>query len=339
VAGALVFLSPAGALIGLAIALPLAAALVGGVRRARTRAALGLTPPPGRGAVDMACLAAVPLLLALAAAGPALRSQAGRPLLKSTEAIFVFDVSRSMGAAAGPHSPSRLAQAKAAALELRGSIEEAPVGISSLTTQLLPELFPSVDEQAFARTLDRAIDVLKPPPPAFQNIATTFDPLATLRDQGFFKPATRHRTVVFFTDGESTRFFPDAVGRRLTGRMLPTTFLGRIQRPQAPVKLLVVHVWSPKDHVYLADGTVDAAYRPDLRAPSIVTELAKDAHGRPYRTGQLGAAKSALRKAVAADRTRGRIETTKTMKLAPYAALAALIPLGILMWRRNLAGL
>jgi len=337
--GALVFLSPAGALIALAVALPLAAAAVGAVRRTRTRDVLGLGPPGRRGLVDVACLAAVPLLLGLAAAGPALRSPAARPTLKSTEVIFVFDVSRSMGARVGPHGETRLSQAKKAALALRAAIPEAPVGISSLTTQLLPELFPTADEQAFATTLDKAIDVLKPPPPAFQTKATTFDPLATMRDQGFFKPTTQHRTAVFFTDGESTRFFPENIGLRLTGKLPPTTVFGRVQKPQARVKLLLMHYWDPKERVYLQDGGVDAAYRPDLRAPAIVSELAQDTHSRPFTRGELESAKAALRKSVANDRKGGRTATMNTTKLAPYAAAVALFPLGFLVWRRNLADL
>jgi hypothetical protein len=339
VLAALVFLSPAGALIALAVALPLAAAVVGGARRARTRALLGLAAPRSRGLADVACLAAVPLVLGLAAAGPALRSQDGRPLLKSTEVVFVFDVSRSMGASRGAHAPTRLAQAKASALALRAAIPDVPAGISSLTTQLLPELFPIADEQAFAGTLDKAIGVLKPPPPAFQVVATTFDPLATMRDQGFFKPTTQHRTAVFFTDGESTRFFPENIGQRLTGPLLPTTSFGRIQKPQPRVKLLVMHYWSARDRVYRPDRTVDAAYRPDLRAPAIVAELARDVHSRPFGPGELEDAKAALRKAVASDRKGGRVAATKTTKLAPYAAAVALFPLGLLVWRRNLAAL
>jgi len=78
VLGAFVFLSPTGALVAVAAALPLVAALVAATRHARIRAVLGLRPPRGRNAVEVASLAAVPLLLALAAAGPAIRSPAGR---------------------------------------------------------------------------------------------------------------------------------------------------------------------------------------------------------------------------------------------------------------------
>ncbi len=337
--GALVFLSPAGGLIATAVALPLAAALVAGARLARTRRLLGLAPR-SFSAVELASLAAVPLLLALAAAGPAIRRPAGRGILDSTQALFVFDVSRSMGAAASRHSPTRLEQAKADALALRAAIPDASAGVSSLTTQLLPELFPTSDENAFALTVDGAIGVLKPPPPAFQFVATTFDPLAALRDQGFFSTATRRRVAVFFTDGESITFFPQNVGQRLAGKMFPSGFnAGRPFKPQAPVKLIVMRFGSATDRIYRADGTVDPGYRPDLRAPTITAELAADAHGSAFEGSQLDAAKAALRKAIGTGPKSKRVTTIETTRLALYTALVALFPLGLIVWRRNLVAL
>ena len=174
------FLSPSGALVACAVALPLGAAAVAAARHARTRRVLGLGPR-SLSIVELASLAAVPLLLALAAAGPAIRRPAGPGILDKTEAIFVFDVSGSMGAAASRHAPTRMAQATAGALALRDAIPDASAGVASITTQLLPELFPTPDKTLFAETIDGAIGVLKPPPPAFQVVATTFDPIAALR--------------------------------------------------------------------------------------------------------------------------------------------------------------
>jgi hypothetical protein len=332
-------LSPSGALIAFAVALPLAAALIAAARHARVRAVLALRPPRGRNTVEVASLAAVPLLLALAAAGPAIRSPAGRGILDSTEATFVFDVSRSMAAAAGPHAPTRLAQAKTVALQLREAVPDARAGVASLTTQLLPELFPTVDETAFAGTVNRALGVLKPPPPAFQVLATTFDPLAALRDQGFFRAGTRHRVAVLLTAGESTTYFPQNVGERLAGTLPAPSFFGRPQQPQPPVKLLIVRFGGANDRVYRPDGSVDPGYRPDLRAPEIVAELSKAAHGRALDASQLAAAKGALRTAVGSGPTSKRTTTIKMTRLALYAALAALVPLALVIWRRNVAAL
>src|SRR5262249_13113411 len=104
------FLTPSGALVAAAVAVPLAAAGVAAWRRARVCRVLELdAPSASAGATaELLSLAAVPLLLALAAANPAVRTPEGHAVLKNTQAIFVLDVSRSMAAAAGPHSPTRL---------------------------------------------------------------------------------------------------------------------------------------------------------------------------------------------------------------------------------------
>jgi hypothetical protein len=333
-----VFLSPSGALIACAVALPLGAAAVAAARHARTRTVLGLGPR-SLGIVEPASLAAVPLLLALAAAGPAIRGPVGRGILDKTEAIFVFDVSRSMEAAAGRHAPTRLAQATAGALALREAIPDASAGVASITTQLLPELFPTPDETVFAGTIDGAIGVLKPPPPAFQVVATTFDPLAALRDQGFFASTARRRVAVLLTDGESVTYFPENVGRRLTGPLPPVLLNGRVLPTQAPVRLLVIRFGSANDRIYRSDGTVDPGYRPDLRASTVVDELARDASGEAFDGRQLAAAKTALQRAIGSGPKSKRVTVTRTRRLAVYTALAALIPLGLVVWRRNLIDL
>jgi hypothetical protein len=341
VLAALVFLSPRGALVAFAVAAPLAAAAVVAARRARTRAVLALEPPSSRKTAELASLVAVPLLLALAATGPAIRSPVGRGILDNAEAIFVFDTSRSMEAAAEAHAPTRLDQATKVALELRDAVPDVRAGVSSITTQLLPELFPSADELAFAGTVNGAIGVLKPPPPAFQLVATTFDPLGALRDQGFFTLSVHHRVAILLTDGESVKFFPKYVGQRLTAR-LPTTGFGGgggPQKPQAPVKLIVLRFGSAHDRIYRSDGTVDPGYRPDLGAPTVAAELAQDAGGLLFQGNQLMAAEKALRKAIGSGPKSRRVTATKTTRLAVYTALASFLPLGLLVWRRNLVAL
>jgi hypothetical protein len=342
--GAFVFLTPWGALVAVAVVLPIAAGVIASTRHARLRAVLDLRPPDGRKSAEVLSLVAVPLLVALAAAGPAIRSPSGHATLDNTEVIFVFDVSRSMAAAAGRHAPTRLAQAKAAALELRDAVPDAPAGVASLTTQLLPELFPTPNDAVFAGTVERALGVLKPPPPAFQVVATTFDPLAALRDQGFFSPDSSHRVAVLLTDGESTTFFPQNVGERLAGSLPTPSLFGQLQQQQprqtqAPVELLVVRFGGKNDRVYRQDGSIDPGYRPDLRAAAIVAELTEAAHGGAFDASQLGAARKALRAAVGSSPRSTQTRTTKTTRLALYAALVALLPLGFLVWRRNVVDL
>jgi von Willebrand factor type A domain len=333
--GAFLFLTPKAGLVVFGVALPLAAAVLAATQRARVRDALALLPAKPR-VLELASLAAVPILLGIASAGPAVRSPVGKPVRKNAEVIFVVDVSRSMAASSGRNEPTRLDQAKAAALELRVAIPDVPAGISSLTTQLLPHLFPTADGTEFARTLDNSLGVLKPPPPAFQENATTFDPLGALADMGFFSSTATRRVVVLLTDGESTTFFPEAVGQRLRGTgPSPTPFLRPSGQHQIPVKLLIVRFGTAKDRIYHG-ATVDPGYRPDVNAGAIVTQLAQDAGGSAFDAGQLSAAKAALRAEVESGPSGTQVVSTKTTSLAPYLALVAFIPLGFLVWRRDL---
>jgi len=341
---AITFLTPSGAFIALAVALPLVASAFATARVAAVRRLLHL--PPARRAtagVETVSLAAVPLLLALAAAGPALSSSVGQRTRASTEAIFVIDVSRSMAAAAGPHSPTRLAQAKAAAIELRRALPDVRVGVSSLTTELLPHLFPTSDQASFDSTVDQALAILKPPPPAFQAVATTFDPLAGLAGQGFFKPSTKHRVAVLLTDGESTVFDPKAVGAALNPpRSQPNPSGFPVQPAQPRVNLLVLRFGGAGDRIYRRNGSIDPAYSPDLRAPEFAGELARDAGGRAFTGASLAGIGAALRSLLAPGPNTAKVTagtTTKATRLAPYVALATVVPLGLLVWRRNLVSL
>jgi hypothetical protein len=338
---ALEFLTPIGALLALAVLLPVAAGLAVAGLSNRVRRQLSLGPPAGRSAPEWGALVAVPALLALAAAGPVLRTPVGHGVRKLTEAIFVMDVSRSMGASASRQAPTRLAQAKAAALRLRDSIPDVPAGISSLTTQLLPELFPTPDEAAFRTTLVRGLGILRPPPPAFQNIATTYDPLGALRDQGFFTPDTTDRVAILLTDGESTTFYPEEVGQRLRSSTPPEVGIpGPFpQKLQAPVKLIILRFGSAHDRIYLPDGRLDGGYRPDPGAAATVDELASDSGGSAFAGNRVGQAIADLHTALGTGPSGAVINSSKTRALAPYVALAALAPLGFVLWRRNFASL
>jgi hypothetical protein len=328
-----IFLTPSGGLLALAVGLPLAAFAIAALRRVRVRELLGLAaPPPGRDSALFALLA-VPLLLAVAAAGPALRTDIGRRVSASTEVYFVLDVSRSMDASASAGSSTRFVQAQQAALSLRGSVPEIKAGVASLTTQLLPHLFPTPDETAFATTVEQALKVDQPPPQGTAVIQTSFSPIAAFASQGFFRRATRHRLVILLTDGESAPFFPASIGEVLR----PTTPPAPAQRALAepPVLLTIVRFGGTGDRIYDADGRVEAAYHPDARAPAIVEGLAAAARGRAFDSGQLAAVETAIRKQLGTRLTRAQGTRTKTTTLAPYFALAALLPLGLILWQRN----
>ncbi len=155
--GSVVYLTPAGGFVAVAVALPLAGAALAARRARRARTLLGLGAAPRRHrAGRLVALAAVPLLLALAATQPVLSSTTNARVRTDAEAYFVIDVSRSMDASKGPRQPSRFARAVKDAIALRAAIPTMPAGIATLTDRVLPSLFPNPDSSVFDDTMTHA---------------------------------------------------------------------------------------------------------------------------------------------------------------------------------------
>ena len=211
---------------------------------------LGLAEPPGRGRPGtIAAVVCALALLGLAAAQPAIRSTTGLQVRTDAEAIYVVDTSRSMLAAATPRSPTRIKRARAAAVKLRRSLEDVPSGVATLTDRVLPDLFPDARPDVFERTVDGAVRVDNPPPQTDAPTATSLGALSVLGTQNFFSPSARHRLVVVFTDGESRPYDLQATARAL--------------RRGPGVKTLFVHVGSPGEAVFGADGRPENGYHGD----------------------------------------------------------------------------
>jgi hypothetical protein len=337
VATTVTFLTPRGALLAVAALAPLAASVLSATRNANARALLGLEPPSSDRLV--AAVAAIPLLLGLAAAEPVVRTHVGRRIRTDAQAIFVFDTSRSMAAAAAAGAPTRMGQAKAAAIRLRrDAIPDVPSGVGSLTTQLLPHLFPTSAVAAFDSTVEKAIGVEKPLPPALQFglLGTSFQPLGQLRDQGFFTPSAKERLAVLLTDGESGAYDPSSVGDQLVGANSSTSFTGTTTRPEAPVRLVIIRFGHSTDRIYESNGSVEAVYLPDPGADRIVSTLASSGKGRVFDTGQLGEAARTMRALLGTGPAITRGVRTGNIELAPYVVLATLPLLVLLVWKRNL---
>ena len=97
-----------------------------------------------------AAIVATAALIAVAAAQPVIQHSTTRHERTDAEAYVVFDISRSMAASPAPRAPDRLARARAFALALRPRLASIPVGVASFTDRVLPHLFPTTDEGAFA---------------------------------------------------------------------------------------------------------------------------------------------------------------------------------------------
>jgi hypothetical protein len=314
-------LTPLGALLALGLAAPLVA-----LRRIRRRArgartTLGVAEPPRVLLVPLVGLVLGGALLALAATQPVFAWTRDRTVRTDAEAFVVLDVSRSMLAQRSLESPQRIERAKSAASEIRASMPDVRVGLASLTDRVLPHLFPSADEKVFRATLDRSLAVEHPPPrSSFLTGATSLNALATLRGLRFFSPSATSRVAIVLTDGESD---PVAHAR-----------LGGLFRQTPPIGLVFVQFWNEDEKVF-SRGVPEPQYQPDPSARPTLDRLAASTHGAVYSENQVGAGARKARKLLGSGPTVVQGERAGKVALAPYLALAALFPFGLLLWRRD----
>ena len=102
--------------------------------------------------------------------------------------------------------------------------------------------------------------------------------------------------------------------------------------------LIVVRFGSTHDRIYrLTARSIPATFRifaaPRSWPSSPGTPTAS------VRRDQLAAAKTALRRAIGSGPKSKRVTEMKTRRLAVYPAVAVLVPLGLVIWRRNLVDL
>ena len=314
-------LAPAGLLLAVGVVPVLAMLLAGERRAARARALLRLHSP-GRSwtLISIAAVCAAGALLALAVARPVVNESHARYLRTDAEAFFAIDTSRSMLAAASPTGLSRLARAKQAAETLRKAIPDVPAGVASFTDRLLPNLFPTSDRSAFTATVERAVGVERPPPGGSALTVTTFDALGAVTKDAYFTPGRKRMLLVVLTDAESMDF--DAQRLRDT--------LGRA----SAIRTVLVRVGSLRERVFGREGLPEADYRPEPTAGT-VQRFVEATHAHAFGEGRLEAAAARLR-ADAGSGARVRLGTeTDSTDVAPYLLLAAFVPLGFLLVRRN----
>ena len=317
----MVFLTPIAALVALVVVIPLAAHALLERRTRRVSRHLTLTPPPFRSRLGVpVAIAAVAGLLGIAAAQPVIsgsRTEVGRA---DAEVYVLFDTSRSMLAKRDPASPDRLARAERLAQELRTRLRSVPFGIASLTDRMLPHLFPTLDAEVFTSTLRDAVGVERPPPVGQGPLATDFNAIGNIGPYNYFKPSTKKRLLVVFSDGESKPF---------------DEIVLRNQLREHNVRVLFVHTWDAGERIFLRQNRPDPGYRPDAESVQSVEKVAAAGNGEvlPEDADALtDAAKGVIGTGPA---TKLREQQTR-VSLAPFVALAALLPLGFVLLRRNL---
>jgi hypothetical protein len=315
------FLTPVALLFGVLAVVPLAT-FVGRRRRANhVQRALGLPQTALRRWQLLAiCLAAVPVLVGIAAAQPVVTSTRTVPERSDAEVFVVMDTSRSMLASAASGEPTRFARAREQALALQEALPEIPLGIASMTDRVLPHLFPTVDRRTYRETMLEAVGVERPPPSSsFGTNVTSLDALGVIPTLAFFAPAAKKRAVVVFTDGET--------------RPVSTLASDFAQRPRIDVTF--VRVGSPSERIY-ESGVAEAAYRADPEAPALLAAAASAVEGRVVEEGEVADVAAAVREAFGTGPTRERQIEGNRQALMPWVALLAVLPLGFVLYRRNL---
>ena len=318
------FLSPLAGLVALAVLAPLVLLAAAERRGSRARTLLGLDNPGPAARLEMpAAICTLGALLGLAAAQPVLHREVPQYARRDAEAIVAFDISRSMLAAPARTASSRLERATAIAKRLRARLADTPVGVASFTDRVLPHLFPSSDSSAFSATVSRAIGVEHPPPIGNNVTATGLDVLGDVVRMGYFTPGIAHRLLIVLTDGESRDFNPEAVRRAFS------------RRP--PVKVIVVRVGSRDERVFGPDGLAEPTY-PPLEPKNGLARFLAATRGREFDARHLGAAVHAAHEDLGSG-PRARLGTAAaTTDLASFLVLAAALPLGLVLMRRNGTG-
>jgi len=317
VVASLVFLTPLGGLVVVAVVLPLTAVALAARRVRRARELLDLREPPlARRLPRLLALIAMLVLLGLAATQPALRTQTNARVRTNAEAFFVVDNSRSMLAAHGPGGLTRMARAKRAAIAIRAAIPDVPAGIATLTDRVLPNLLPDPDPAVFEDTIERAVTVGQPPPQETGVTATNLKALGALGTANFFPPTATRRLVIVLTDGESRPFDARQVAHALASG--------------PGIDLVLVHVWAPGEAIY-DQGGLEQGYHEAATSGETLSSLAAATSGAAFGEQALAAAIRASKADLGTGPTIVRGRDVRTRTFASYVALAALLPLLLLI--------
>lgn len=316
------FLSPLGALVVLVGAVPLVAFVRSEHARVRVTRLLRLREPDSRvRLVPLVASLAIAALLGIAATQPTILRHSSKRVRTDAEAWFVLDTSRSMRASAAPLSPTRFERAQALAIRLQAGLGDVPVGLASITDRVLPHLFPTTDRDTFDLTVHKVIGIERPPPAdGFSIRITQLGSIARVVTSNFFDPSATRRLLVVFTDGE-TKPFTDAS-------------IGTVFKEPPGVRTIFVRIWGGNERVYYGK-TKDPLYRPDPSSAVYIRQLAATAGGTAVEGSDFGRLLRTARADLGHGPTRVVGNERRELALAPYLAALCFLPLGFVLWRRN----
>jgi hypothetical protein len=317
------FLTPEAVLLAVGVLIPLVFMLDGERRADVVRFALGLgQPAASHRRLLVGSIVAVGVLLGLAAAQPVLSVKSGAESRQDAEVWFVLDTSRSMLASESLRSPTRFDRAKRDAIEIRRELSDVPSGVASLTDRLLPHVFPTSDVGVFGAVIDRVVGIDKPPPASFNVTATTLGSLSALANRNFYERGVRNRVAIVFTDAESRPF--------------SSASIGRIFRRPPGIRTVFVRYGDTNERVFTLAGGAERGYTPDPNAPATARVLAQATGGAVYDEGSTTGVANTVRKMIGSGETSVDSDDRRDVPLAPYSVALAFLPLGLVLWRRNL---
>jgi hypothetical protein len=315
------FLSPVAGCFAVAGLLPLLVHRRRLRRAVKVSAALGLGRP--RRSAFAVALALVPALLGLAAAQPVLERSDTRAERTDAEVFFAIDTSRSMLASSSPRAATRLERTRDAALELQRALPEVPVGLASFSEQMLLHALPTTDARVLAAVLDDSLGIERPLPLEQRSLArhgTTLDALGSVPTASYFSQTARRRLLIVLTDGETRRVAPR---------------LARAFSRRRRVETLVVRFWNASERVY-AVGVAEPGYVPDEGSAERLAHASSLIGARSFDESELDRVRDAAAHALGSGPTRPRSFERERVALMPYVTLAALLPLALILRRRNL---
>ncbi|HEY7691341.1 MAG TPA: VWA domain-containing protein [Gaiellaceae bacterium] len=314
--------TPIAALVALAGLVPLALVVLVERRSARSRRLLGLSEPaPASRLVLPAAVALLTTVLALAAARPVYRTEHAQRARLDAEAVIAIDTSRSMDASSTSRSPVRLDRARAIAERIRDAIPDVPTGIGTFTDRPLPLIMPTPDREAFSAALRDSLGIERPPGLQSSTTISSFDAVSPFPLEGYFSPGAKKRLLVILTDAESTGF--NEAGVRSSFEAKPRT------------AVVVVRIGRTGERVFGPSGRPESAYIPPPATGETLRRFLDATHGREFDEHHVGGAEQAAAVALGAGPTARLGTITGEHDLAPWFVLAAVVPLGVVLRRRN----
>jgi von Willebrand factor type A domain len=318
----LAFLTPVAGLFALVALVPLLVWRSRERRLGRVRSSLHLDEPPRRSRLPVAlALGTVCVLLALAATQPVIATTRKLPERTDAQVFVVLDTSRSMIASAGPGEPTRFQRSREIAVALRDALPDVPMGIASMTSGVLPHLFPTTDRRVFIATSEDSIDIERPPPSYSATLATSLEGLGAIPTKNYFAPAAKKRVLVVLSDGES---------RPLEN---PAQFDEAFDKlPQ--IETIIVRLWDSDERIYLT-GVPEVGYEPDPASEAQLQEIADLIDARVISESEAGSLPDMVAEAVGTGPTTSREHEGRRRALMPWITLVAILPLGFVLRRRN----